>query len=55
VTKSTDYPGDDYALVAFFDCFHDIGDPSGAASHVLQTLRKKDGIWILGHLLQMIN
>jgi hypothetical protein len=47
VAKSTDYPGDDYDLVAFFDCFHDMGDPSGAASHVLQTLRKKDNIWML--------
>lgn len=47
VAKSTDYPGDDYDLVAFFDCFHDMGDPTGAARHVLQTLRKKDGIWML--------
>ena len=42
VPKTTDYPFDDYDLVAFFDCFHDMGDPDGAAaSHVLQTLRKK--------------
>jgi hypothetical protein len=40
VAKSTDYPGDDYDLVAFFDCFHNMGDPSGAAGHV-ETLRKK--------------
>ena len=43
VAKSTDYPGEDYDLVAFFDCFHDMGDPVGAARHVLQTLKKKDG------------
>ena len=42
MAKSTDYPGDDYDLVAFFDCFHDMGDPNGAASHVLKTLRKKE-------------
>ena len=42
MAKSIDCPGDDYDLVAFFDCFHDMGDPDGAAaSHVLQTLRKK--------------
>jgi hypothetical protein len=29
VAKSTDYPGDDYHLVTFFDCFHDMGDPAG--------------------------
>ena len=57
MAKSTDYPGDDYVLVAFFDCFHDMGDLSGAASHFLQTLRKKDGIWMLVEpfVLQMIN
>jgi SAM-dependent methyltransferase len=47
VAGSTDYPGDDYDLVAFFDCFHDMGNPSAAAKHVLQTLRKKDGTWML--------
>jgi SAM-dependent methyltransferase len=47
VAGSTDYPGDDYDLVAFFDCFHDMGNPSGAAKHVLETLRKKNGSWML--------
>jgi hypothetical protein len=47
VAGATDYPGEDYDLVAFFDSFHDMGNPSGAAKHVLQTLRKKDGTWML--------
>jgi SAM-dependent methyltransferase len=47
VAGSSDYPGDDYDLVAFFDCFHDMGNPSGAAKHVLQTLKKKNGTWML--------
>jgi ubiquinone/menaquinone biosynthesis C-methylase UbiE len=47
VADSTDYPGDDYDLVTFFDCFHDMGNPSAAARHVLQTLKKKDGTWML--------
>jgi len=47
VAGSTDYPDDDYDLVAFFDCFHDMGNPSGAAKHVLETLRKKNGSWML--------
>jgi ubiquinone/menaquinone biosynthesis C-methylase UbiE len=47
VAESTDYPGDDYDLVAFFDCFHDMGNPSAAARHVLQTLKKKGGTWML--------
>jgi SAM-dependent methyltransferase len=47
VAKSTDYPGDDYDLVAFFDCFHDMGNPAEVARHVLQTLKKKDGTCML--------
>jgi SAM-dependent methyltransferase len=33
VAGSTDYPGDDYDLVAFFDCFHDMGNPAAAAMY----------------------
>jgi SAM-dependent methyltransferase len=47
VSGATDYPGDDYDLVTFFDCFHDMGNPAGAARHVLQTLKKKNGAWML--------
>ena len=47
VAGSTDYPRDDYDLVTFFDCFHDMGDPFAAAKYVLQTLKKKDGTWML--------
>jgi hypothetical protein len=46
VAKSTDYPGKDYDFVAHFDCLHDMGDPSGASSHVFRTL-KKDGTWMI--------
>jgi ubiquinone/menaquinone biosynthesis C-methylase UbiE len=42
VAKSTDFPGNNYDLVAFFDCLHDMGDPIGAAAHVLKSL-KPDG------------
>jgi SAM-dependent methyltransferase len=47
VAGAIDYPGDDYDLITFFDCFHDMGDPSGAAKHALQTLKKKNGTWML--------
>jgi len=40
-----DYPGR-YDLVAFFDCLHDMGDPVGAAAHVLETL-DRDGTWMI--------
>ncbi|MDQ3835616.1 MAG: methyltransferase domain-containing protein [Thermoproteota archaeon] len=47
VAGATDYLGDDYELVTFFDSFHDMGNPSGAAKHVLQSLTKKNGTWML--------
>lgn len=46
VAKAKDYPGSDYDLVAFFDSLHDMGDPVGAAAHVLSTL-KSDGSWMI--------
>jgi SAM-dependent methyltransferase len=47
VAGATDFPGEDYDLVTFFDCFHDMGNPSGAAKHVHETLRKKNGTWMM--------
>ena len=35
-----------YDLVACFDCLHDMGDPVGAAAHVLSKL-KPDGTWMI--------
>ena len=46
VAKAKDYSGSDYDLVAFFDSLHDMGDPVGAANHVLGTL-KPDGSWMI--------
>lgn len=46
VATAKSYPGEDYDLVAFFDCLHDMGDPVGAAAHVRQTL-KDDGTMLI--------
>jgi SAM-dependent methyltransferase len=46
VAKAKEYPGKDYDLVAVFDCLHDMGDPVGAARHVLNSL-SKDGTWMI--------
>jgi hypothetical protein len=46
VASAKDYPGKGYALVAFFDCLHDMGDPAGAAKHVHSTLAG-DGAWMV--------
>jgi SAM-dependent methyltransferase len=60
VANAKNYPGTDYDLVAVFDCLHDMGDPVGAAAHVLKSLRP-DGTWMIvepfahDHLEQNIN
>jgi SAM-dependent methyltransferase len=46
VGAAKDYPGSDFDLVTFFDCLHDMGDPTGAAAHVCQSL-KPDGSWMI--------
>ena len=46
VAKAKEFPGNDYDLVTVFDCLHDMGDPVGAARHVLSSLRK-DGTWMI--------
>jgi SAM-dependent methyltransferase len=46
IAAAKEYPGDGYDLVAMFDCLHDMGDPVGAAAHVLGTLRA-DGTWLI--------
>ena len=47
VASAKNYPEHGgYDLVTFFDCLHDMGDPVGAARHVLSTL-KSDGTWMV--------
>lgn len=46
VASAKDYSGRGYDLVTFFDCLHDMGDPVGAAAHVLTTL-DGDGTWMI--------
>jgi len=43
---ASDYPARELDLVTFFDCLHDMGDPAGAARHVLQSLGP-DGTWMI--------
>jgi SAM-dependent methyltransferase len=38
--------GKGYQLVTYFDCLHDMGDPEGAARHVLSTL-DSNGAWMI--------
>jgi SAM-dependent methyltransferase len=46
VSPAKAFTGNDYDLVTFFDCLHDMGDPAGAAAHVRKSLRP-DGTWMI--------
>ena len=38
VGSATTYPGNEYGLICFFDCLHDMGDPVGAANYAARAL-----------------
>ena len=44
--SAKDFPGEDYDLLAYFDCLHDMGDPVGAAKAAHRAL-KRDGTLLL--------
>ena len=46
VASAKDFPGENYDLVAVFDCLHDMGDPVGGAAHVRRSL-KPGGTWMI--------
>ena len=46
VAPGDGFGGGGYDLVATFDCFHDMGDPAGAAAHIRRAL-VDDGTWLL--------
>ncbi|HXW77986.1 MAG TPA: methyltransferase domain-containing protein [Acidimicrobiales bacterium] len=46
VSAAASYPGSSYDLVTMFDCLHDMGDPAGAARHVLASLAP-EGTWMI--------
>ena len=43
---AAEFPSEGYDLVTMFDCLHDMGDPAGAARHVLSTLAP-EGTWMI--------
>jgi SAM-dependent methyltransferase len=38
VATASGFPGSDYDLIAYFDCFHDLGDPVAAAQRAFRAL-----------------
>lgn len=48
VASATDYTTDNkYDLITFFDCLHDMGDPVGASSHALKSLKPEGVVMIV--------
>ncbi len=46
VASAQTFAGTGYDLVTTFDCLHDMGDPTGAATHIRQSLAD-DGSWLI--------
>ncbi len=47
VATAKGFPGEDYDLVCFFDCLHDMGDPVGALSHVREALAEDGSVMLV--------
>lgn len=44
---ATRFPGQNYDLICFFDCFHDMADPLGAARRAYETLAAEGSVLIV--------
>ena len=49
VADATGLPGGEYALVTFFDCLHDLGDPAGALRRARQALAPGGSVLLVEH------
>lgn len=45
--SADDFPGDDYDLIAFFDSFHDLGDPAAAARRAREALAPHGSVMLV--------
>jgi SAM-dependent methyltransferase len=46
-SAAKDFPGQDYDLICFFDCLHDMGDPVGAARHAHAALGDQGSVLLV--------
>ena len=46
VGNATNFPGNNYDLIAHFDCFHDLENPAGAAKRAREAIAP-DGTWLI--------
>jgi 2-polyprenyl-3-methyl-5-hydroxy-6-metoxy-1,4-benzoquinol methylase len=47
VATAKDYADNDYDLITFFDCLHDMGDPAGASKHAFACLAQDGSVMIV--------
>jgi SAM-dependent methyltransferase len=47
VAGAKDFPGEDYDLVCFFDCLHDMGDPVGAMRRSREALAEDGAVMLV--------
>jgi len=47
VASAQDFPGENYDLIAFFDCLRDMGDPVGAMKRAAAALAKEGSALIV--------
>lgn len=47
VASAGDFPGENYDLICFFDCLHDMGDPTGAAKRAYENLDDERSVLIV--------
>lgn len=41
------FPGNDFDLICYFDCLHDMGDPVGAAKHAFEALKPNGSVLLV--------
>jgi ubiquinone/menaquinone biosynthesis C-methylase UbiE len=47
VASAKDFPGTGYDLICFMDCFHDLGDPMGAAEHARRAVAEDGAVMLV--------
>ncbi|MGP0628677.1 methyltransferase domain-containing protein [Nitrospina sp. 32_T5] len=52
VARAKDFPGENYDLITFFDCLHDMGDPQGACQYVRGRLDRDGTLMIVEPIAQ---
>lgn len=45
--SASDFPDEQYDLICFFDCLHDMGNPTGAIKHSFETLTSDGSVLIV--------